>query len=94
MLFRVSCFENQLEQVIDYFTRNYSNCKVINISLGDSRLVFREGQKQFLLAAKIDEIAYKLQHKNLVFVVSAGNLPYEHGTGGRVKKRLSKLFTK
>jgi subtilisin family serine protease len=77
--------ENQLEQAIDYFTRNYSNCKVINISLGDSRLVFREGQKQFLLAAKIDEIAYKLQHKNLVFVVSAGNLPYEQGTGEELR---------
>ncbi len=77
--------ENQLEQAIDYFTRNYSNCKVINISLGDSRLVFREGQKQFLLAAKIDEIAYKLQHKNLVFVISAGNLPYEPGTGEELK---------
>ena len=77
--------ENQLEQAIDYFTRNYSNCKVINISLGDSRLVFREGQKQFLLAAKIDEIAYKLQHKNLVFVVSAGNFPYEPGTGEELR---------
>jgi hypothetical protein len=70
--------ENQLGKAIDYFTRNYPNCKVINISLGDSRLIFREGQKQFTLAAKIDEIAYEYQHKNLVFVISSGNYAYEN----------------
>lgn len=69
--------ENQLEQAIEYFTENYSNCKVINISLGDSRLPFRDGQKQFRLAAKIDEIAFKLQHKNLVVIISAGNSYYD-----------------
>lgn len=69
--------ENQLEQAIQYFTENYSNCKVINISLGDSRLPFADGQKQFRIAAKIDEIAFKLQHKNLVFVISAGNSYYD-----------------
>ena len=76
-----SLLENQLDNAIQYFTRNYGNCKVINISLGDSRLTFRDGQKQFRLAAKIDEIAYEFQHKNLVFVISAGNLPYEAGSG-------------
>jgi hypothetical protein len=69
--------ENQLGVAIRYFTENYSNCKVINISLGDSDLTFREGQKQFALAARIDEIAYEFQHKNLVFVISAGNSYYE-----------------
>jgi hypothetical protein len=68
--------ENQLGKAVQYFTQNYANCKVINISLGDSRLTFRDGQKQFRLAAKIDEIAYEFQHKNLVFVVSAGNHDY------------------
>lgn len=69
--------ENQLEQAVNYFVNNYPNCKVINISLGDDRLVYRDGQKQFRLAAKIDEIAYKLQHKNILFVVSAGNHYYQ-----------------
>lgn len=69
--------ENQLEQAVDYFVNNYPNCRVINISLGDARLVYRDGQKQFRLAAKIDEIAYKLQNKNILFVVSAGNYYYE-----------------
>ncbi len=80
-----SLLENQLDDAVKYFTRNYGNCKVINISLGDSRLAFRDGQKQFRLAAKIDEIAYELQHKNLVFVISAGNLSYEAGSGERLR---------
>lgn len=80
-----SLLENQLDDAIQYFTQNYGNCKVINISLGDSRLAFRDGQKQFRLAAKIDEIAYEFQHKNLVFVISAGNLPYEAGSGEHLR---------
>ncbi len=72
-----SLLENQLEEAIDYFVRNYSNCKVINISLGDSRLIYQEGEKQFRLAARIDEIAYQLQHKNILFVISAGNFWYD-----------------
>jgi hypothetical protein len=80
-----SLLETQLDDAIQYFTQNYGNCKVINISLGDSRLAFRNGQKQFRLAAKIDEIAYELQHKNLIFVISAGNFPYEAGSGERLR---------
>lgn len=73
--------ENQLSNAIQYFTENYSNCQVINISLGDSRLTFRDGQKQFRLAARIDEIAYEFQHKNIVFVISAGNHYYDTTSG-------------
>jgi hypothetical protein len=80
-----SLLENQLDDAIQYFTQNYGNCKIINISLGDSRLAFRDGQKQFRLAAKIDEITYEFQHKNLVFVISAGNLPYEVGSGEKLR---------
>ena len=69
--------ENQLRKAIEYFINAYPNCKVINLSLGDPRLVFREGQKQFPLAALIDELAYEYQHKNLVFVISAGNFAYD-----------------
>ncbi|MDA0672975.1 MAG: S8 family peptidase, partial [Cyanobacteria bacterium] len=68
--------ENQLRQAVEYFINAYPNCQVINLSLGDPRLVFREGQKQFPLAALIDELAYEYQHKNLVFVISAGNFNY------------------
>jgi hypothetical protein len=69
--------DKQLEAAIIYFIDHYHNCKVINISLGDSNLVYRSGQKQFRLAARIDEIAYKLQDKNIVFVISAGNYYYD-----------------
>ena len=68
--------ETQLKRAIEYFINEYSNCKVINFSLGDDRLLFREGQKQFPLAAFFDELAYEYQHKNLVFVISAGNFCY------------------
>lgn len=68
--------ENQLGEAVRYFVNAYPNCKVINISLGDDRLIFREGQKQFALAARIDELAYEYQHKNIVFVISAGNFDY------------------
>ncbi|EDX82883.1 peptidase families S8 and S53 domain protein [Synechococcus sp. PCC 7335] len=80
-----SLLENQLDDAVRYFTQNYANCKIINISLGDARLSFKDGQKQFRLAAKIDELAYELRHKNLVFVISAGNLPYEMGTGEQMR---------
>lgn len=69
--------DTQIEAAIDYFVRNYKNCQVINISLGDSRLIYHPGEKQFRLAARIDEIAYKLQHQNILFVISAGNFWYE-----------------
>ncbi|EKU96697.1 subtilisin-like serine protease [Leptolyngbya sp. PCC 7375] len=71
-----SLLENQLGDAVQYFINAYPNCKVINISLGDSNLTFREGQKQFALAARIDELAYEYRHKNLVFVISAGNFRY------------------
>lgn len=69
--------DTQIEAAIDYFVRNYPNCKVINISLGDSQLIYQDGEKQFRLAARIDEIAYRLQHKNIIFVISAGNFRYD-----------------
>ena len=68
--------ENQLRRAVEYFINDYPNCKVINISLGDKDLVYQQGQKQFSLAALIDELAYEYQHNNLVFVISAGNFRY------------------
>jgi hypothetical protein len=84
--------DKQLEDAINYFMSNYSNCKVINISLGDSDLVYRNGQKQFRLAARIDEIAYKLQHKNIVFVISAGNYYYNYESKELIRKDYPKYL--
>lgn len=65
--------ENQLEEAIRYFIDAYPNCKVINISLGNRDQIYQDGRKQLRIAARIDEIAYRYQHKNIVFVVAAGN---------------------
>ncbi|AFY45244.1 S8 family peptidase [Nostoc sp. PCC 7107] len=69
--------ETQLDEAICTFVEQYPNCKVINISLGNDEQIYRDGLKQFRLAAKIDEIAYQYQHKNILFVISAGNAFYE-----------------
>lgn len=69
--------ETQLDRAIEAFVDNYPNCKVINISLGDYEKYYIDGMKQFRLAAKIDEIAYQYQHKNIIFVISAGNSYHE-----------------
>ena len=69
--------ETQLDQAIRAFVEQSPNCKVINISLGNADQIYRDGWKQFRLAAKIDEIAYQYQDKNIVFVISAGNAFYE-----------------
>jgi subtilisin family serine protease len=69
--------EKQFELAIHYFITNYPECKVINLSLGDEKLFYRDGQKQFRLAAKIDEMALKYQDRNIVFTVSAGNYRYQ-----------------
>jgi hypothetical protein len=72
--------ETQLSQAILAFIEQYPNCKVINISLGNAQQIYQDGLKQFRLAARIDEIAYEYQHKNIVFVISAGNAYYPEAT--------------
>jgi len=63
--------EHQLYKAIKYFVENYSNCKVINLSLGDETKVVREGMRQFPIASLIDELS---KDYGVVFVVSAGNI--------------------
>jgi hypothetical protein len=71
--------ENQLEQAVSYFVNNYPNCKVINLSIGNANQIYQEGDKQTRIAAKIDELAYRYQHKNILFVISSGNYyPYDY----------------
>ena len=65
--------EHQLDLAINYFLENYPTVKVINISLGDQKLVYMDGSYQFRLAAAIDELAYKHRDREIVFVISAGN---------------------
>ncbi len=66
--------EHQLKTAVKYFTGNYHNCKVFNISFGDSYKKMFGGKRQFALATLIDELAKEL---DIVFVISAGNLDLE-----------------
>lgn len=66
--------EHQLEKAVKYFTGNYPNCKVFNISFGDPYKKMFGGKRQFALATLIDELAKEL---DIVFVISAGNLDSE-----------------
>lgn len=65
--------EHQLTRAVEYFLDNYPLVKVVNISLGDLKLVYSDGSYQFRLAAAIDELAYKHRDREIVFVISAGN---------------------
>ncbi|MEW6130857.1 MAG: S8 family peptidase [Acidobacteriota bacterium] len=65
--------EHQLEEAIDYFLNNYPAIKVINISLGDSRLVYSSGNYQFRFASTIDELAHRYRDREIIFVISTGN---------------------
>jgi subtilisin family serine protease len=68
--------EHQLEEAVRYFVDNYPETRVINLSLGDPTMVFRDGASQPRLAARIDELAYELQSSNVLFVISSGNYDY------------------
>ena len=68
--------EHQLEQVLDHFLEAYPECRVINLSLGDDRLIASDGGRQFRIAARVDELAYELQDRNILFVISSGNRTY------------------
>jgi len=74
--------EHQLEDALDYFLTEYPECRVINLSLGDDRLILTDTSRQFRLAARIDELAYELQSRNILFVISSGNYGYAPLTAG------------
>lgn len=67
--------EHQLERVIQYFVENYDQCRVINLSLGDSCKRMMNSRRQFNLAALVDHLALRY---GLVFVVAAGNSECAH----------------
>lgn len=75
--------EHQLEDAITYFLGSYPQCRVINLSIGDARLVYPPGGRQTRLAARIDEIAYALQRRNILFVLCTGN--YIHAPEDRAE---------
>jgi subtilisin family serine protease len=66
--------EHQLENAVDYFLSAYPAIKVVNLSLGDEALVYADDRYQFRLAAAIDEVAYRYRERDVVFVISSGNV--------------------
>jgi hypothetical protein len=68
--------EHQLTDALDYFLDNYPQCRVVSISLGDDRLLYRRGARQSRLAARIDELAYALAERDVLFVLCSGNFAY------------------
>ncbi|EOU1613404.1 S8 family serine peptidase [Clostridium perfringens] len=64
---------NQMRRIVDYFYNNY-NCKIFNLSQGDSDEVFSGGRPK-AWACVLDEIQ---NEKDVVFVVSTGNYFYEY----------------
>ena len=63
--------EQQLSKAANYIVKNYSNCRVINLSLGNIDKKMYKNKRQENLSLLIDEISKDL---NLIFVVSTGNL--------------------
>ena len=66
--------EHQLDEAVRRIVSNYPNCKVINLSLGDSAKRMHVGRRQFSLASLIDELSKEL---NVIFVISAGNNDFD-----------------
>ncbi|MDY6864457.1 MAG: S8 family peptidase [Halobacteriota archaeon] len=66
--------EHQLDEAVRRIVKEYSKCKIINLSIGDSAKRMYEGKRQFNLAALVDELSKEL---NVIFVVSAGNYEYQ-----------------
>src|SRR5262249_22263988 len=79
--------EHQLDEAVEYFLEHYPSVKVINISLGDDRLVYSDGGYQFRLAAAIDEIAWRHRDREIVFVLSAGNFYPQNLSDEEVKQQ-------
>lgn len=63
--------EHQLDTGIRYFVDNYPNCKIINLSMGNSAKRMFNNKRQFNLASLVDELSKEL---NVIFVISSGNI--------------------
>ena len=63
--------EHQLDKAVRWIAENYSNCRVVNLSLGNCANKMIKGLQQFDLSTLIDDLSNEL---NLIFVVSCGNI--------------------
>ncbi len=79
--------ENQLEKAVKYFLEHYPSVRVINISLGNASNYYRDNEYQFRLAAAIDELAYRLRERNILFVICSGNYYPSHLTAEEIRNQ-------
>ena len=63
--------EHQLYRAASWIAENYTNCRVVNLSLGNPANKMMKGLQQFDLSTLIDDLSNEL---NLIFVVSCGNI--------------------
>ncbi len=64
--------QHQLANAVRFITKKDENCRIINLSIGDSSRTAFKITKQLPLATLIDDLSY--ENKNLIFVVAAGNI--------------------
>jgi len=69
--------ESQIAETIEWIKKNYPECKIVNLSLGDPSKRMFKGRRQHNLACFIDDISKK---SGLIFVISAGNTEGPYGT--------------
>jgi len=67
-----SLVEHQLKDAVEHAAKTYKNCRVVNISFGNTEFVMGDGKRQFRIASLIDELS--TDHRDLLFVIAAGNL--------------------
>jgi hypothetical protein len=72
---------NQMREAIEYFYGEY-RCRVFNLSLGDDRLVYKDG-KPSAWAYILDTLAREL---DVVLIVSAGNTPVLATSGAEAER--------
>lgn len=62
--------EHQLRDAVVKVTEKRPNCKIINLSFGNTARKMFSGQRQYSLASQIDDLSSR---HGLIFVVAAGN---------------------
>jgi hypothetical protein len=85
--------EHQLEDAVRYFLDNYSQVRVINVSLGDDRLVYSDNHYQFRFAAMVDELAYRYRDRDVLFMISTGNFLPPHLSGEEMLRQYPEYLT-
>lgn len=64
--------EHQLREAVEHAAGAYENCRIVNVSFGNTEFVMEDGARQFRIASLIDELSS--DHQDLLFVIAAGNL--------------------